>query len=683
MKAPYPVQATPLQSSPQEQQHARAGRQSLSFADNRPQAHQQAAIQQMADASPRGDEITQLQVMAEREVPNRTGLPDSLKAGIENLSGYSMDDVKVHYNSDRPAQLQAHAYAQGTDIHLAPGQEKHLPHEAWHVVQQKQGRVQPTLQLKGKVRVNDDEGLEREANLMGARAISINSSSAISAMQPRALDYSNVNEGAIQRLSIMQPGYATGDMFGIVATLIDDNEAHVVISRGKDNDPTDRANVIRQFYLDSGISDDRIHIVDVNVLRDGGVDLRNEALRVEKTILGNSKSNTKIKKDDIKSVSGGTEYVAEKFTNETRNKLKTAWNVNDTKDAEIKTWLEEKGVPSTGSNVAILWSRFSGKKGDIHLEHDSSYTGIEQIAVAAAQNYDAVIIAGDKGHSPAKGGKYDLITKRINTKLGAGKVFNLTEFWTEDSDSLRAWGGNTRLGQLKLFDFLHRNFQESKHLGFRSGNLEVMAMLGYQVRYMEEPNSVGGDRMAAWHHHAGGKTTAGGLATGYERLGVFEPPTRSGKYLKTHPAEDKRPNWAPGRAVHLKPSKPNEISSLSKGFGELDMEAIMAYLKPAKDKGMAKHLVPSVGPLFAMPEIRLAFGNAFTLMGLVPHSNSLASVDSAFRKLALKYHPDKEGGDQAKFVLLNQAKNILKGDFSSIAGFNAKILAIENSPENH
>lgn len=35
-------------------------------------------------------------------------------------------------------------YSQGTDIHIGPGQEKHLPHEAWHVVQQKQGRVKPT-----------------------------------------------------------------------------------------------------------------------------------------------------------------------------------------------------------------------------------------------------------------------------------------------------------------------------------------------------------------------------------------------------------------------------------------------------------------------------------------------------------------------------------------------------------
>ena len=101
---------------------------------------------------------------------NNTGLPDNLKSGIESLSGYSMDDVKVHRNSDKPAQLQAHAYAQGTDIHLGPGQEKHLPHEAWHVVQQKQGRVKPTKQLKSKVNVNDDAGLEKEADVMGAKA---------------------------------------------------------------------------------------------------------------------------------------------------------------------------------------------------------------------------------------------------------------------------------------------------------------------------------------------------------------------------------------------------------------------------------------------------------------------------------------------------------------------------------
>jgi len=112
------------------------------------------------------DESAQMKEIA----PNRTGLPDDLKGGVESLSGMSLDNVRVHYNSLAPAELNAHAYAQGSDIHVAPGQEQHLPHEAWHVVQQAQGRVQPTLQAAG-VAVNDDKGLEQEADVMGARAL--------------------------------------------------------------------------------------------------------------------------------------------------------------------------------------------------------------------------------------------------------------------------------------------------------------------------------------------------------------------------------------------------------------------------------------------------------------------------------------------------------------------------------
>ncbi len=100
---------------------------------------------------------------------NLTGMPDNLKAGIEELSGFSMDDVRVHYGSSKPAAVQAHAYTQGTDIHIAPGQERHLPHEAWHVAQQMAGRVEPTTEIGG-MPVNDNAALEHEADVMGARA---------------------------------------------------------------------------------------------------------------------------------------------------------------------------------------------------------------------------------------------------------------------------------------------------------------------------------------------------------------------------------------------------------------------------------------------------------------------------------------------------------------------------------
>ncbi|MHC5755974.1 MAG: eCIS core domain-containing protein, partial [Nostoc sp.] len=117
------------------------------------------------------EENKEIQRNASVQMENKTGLPDNLKVGIENLSGLAMDDVRVHYNSPKPAELNALAYTQGSDIHVASGQEQHLPHEAWHVVQQTQGRVKPTMQMKDGVGANHEEGMEKEADVMGAKAL--------------------------------------------------------------------------------------------------------------------------------------------------------------------------------------------------------------------------------------------------------------------------------------------------------------------------------------------------------------------------------------------------------------------------------------------------------------------------------------------------------------------------------
>lgn len=97
------------------------------------------------------------------------GLPDEVRSGLETLSGMDLSNVRVHRNSSKPRQLQAHAYTEGNEIHVAPGQDRHLPHEGWHVVQQRQGRVAPTGEVAGKP-LNDDPGLEREAETMGRHA---------------------------------------------------------------------------------------------------------------------------------------------------------------------------------------------------------------------------------------------------------------------------------------------------------------------------------------------------------------------------------------------------------------------------------------------------------------------------------------------------------------------------------
>lgn len=148
--------------------HAVAQRQAVSLVDYRAGSVLQRRLRDVMNSPAQTASHNVFQFKS-----NSTGLPDQLKTGIENLSGHSMDDVKVHYHSSKPAQLNAHAYAQGNQIHVASGQEKHLAHEAWHVVQQKQGRVKPTMQMKGRVNVNDDRGLEHEADVMGAKAMSM------------------------------------------------------------------------------------------------------------------------------------------------------------------------------------------------------------------------------------------------------------------------------------------------------------------------------------------------------------------------------------------------------------------------------------------------------------------------------------------------------------------------------
>ncbi len=166
-------------------QQKRDGSGALQFVDNRPVnpvlqqfgEEDEDALQGKFDGTIQReeDEDESFQMKADTTVQkksNNTGLPDNLKAGVEDLSGFSLDDVKVHYNSSQPATVQALAYTQGTDIHVAPGQEQHLPHEAWHVAQQMAGRVEPTTEVGG-MPVNDSMSLEQEADVMGARVNSL------------------------------------------------------------------------------------------------------------------------------------------------------------------------------------------------------------------------------------------------------------------------------------------------------------------------------------------------------------------------------------------------------------------------------------------------------------------------------------------------------------------------------
>lgn len=384
---------------------------------------------------------------------------------------------------------------------------------------------------------------------------------------------------------LTQPGYATGDMFGIAAALIDDEELHVVISKGDGSvtDHTDKADSIKKFYEDSGISEDRIHIVKVRRLRGAG----NRKLEYE--------AHKYKRRGYIKGVNYGTDYIARKYSPDLRKKLKERWkvNINDDENQAIKRWLEQKGIPTSGNNLLILWSRFSGKGGDIHIEHDTSYTGIRQIVYRVADMYDAIIITGDKGYVKERGSKFDDIVNEVRNYIHPSKVFNITEFWDEKTASLLAWGGDTRFGQFKLYEYFEKNFTHVKHLGFRSGNLEVMAMLGYTVRYMEEEGSESGSRMLAWKQVNGDKTQKGGDATGYERLLLSEPPTRSGKFLQEMIKDINK---------RMKDELDEEIKKITRTEGfktREEIEKLKLELKPKIEAKFRGEKRDYIGPHFA------------------------------------------------------------------------------------
>ena len=105
----------------QQQSHSRAAAdattqlkegngETLEFVDNRPEAQAQRRLAEAMNNSPR-HAATQRAADIMQRAENKTGMPDNLKSGIESLSGFDMSDVRVHRNSDKPAQLNAHAFA--------------------------------------------------------------------------------------------------------------------------------------------------------------------------------------------------------------------------------------------------------------------------------------------------------------------------------------------------------------------------------------------------------------------------------------------------------------------------------------------------------------------------------------------------------------------------------------------
>lgn len=104
-------------------------------------------------------------------------LPEGVRVQMSRSLGADFSGVRVHRDSAAAPALGAVAFAQGADVHFAPGAYRPdtasglhtIGHELTHVVQQRQGRVASTQQAMG-LDINADPALEREADVLGGAA---------------------------------------------------------------------------------------------------------------------------------------------------------------------------------------------------------------------------------------------------------------------------------------------------------------------------------------------------------------------------------------------------------------------------------------------------------------------------------------------------------------------------------
>lgn len=169
-----------MDATPSRVQQSKRNEEGVQMVDNRSlsalQAKMVSIVQRAEDDE---DDLLQGKFGAplQRQAENKTGIPDDVKQRMEDSFNTDFSGVRVHPDSSSAPEVGALAYTQGTDIHFAPGQFKPdtsagqqlLGHELAHVVQQAEGRVQPTTEIGG-MPVNDNEALEHEADVLGAKA---------------------------------------------------------------------------------------------------------------------------------------------------------------------------------------------------------------------------------------------------------------------------------------------------------------------------------------------------------------------------------------------------------------------------------------------------------------------------------------------------------------------------------
>lgn len=350
--------------------------------------------------------------------------------------------------------------------------------------------------------------------------------------------------GLNRQIWVMLPNYATGDQFTLAALVHRDPAVNVLImqygNKGKDaemwslfkkalndtsdndsNDITDQDGKIRVAFQPTGSR------------RDGVVYSQVPSYATDRV---------------------GADYNREEWTSDLRQNWKlpdtpAMWResreweqtaskiqewakgvVSAAKISDMNSFLEIFSQPHT-KHIVILWFRHSGVAGGAHLELDTSMSAMTILIDELLKKENTIIIlAGDRRKADANSSgtgqqeRESQFTSLLRSKQS--RVYDFREFW-KTPDALRSWDGTSRIGQIRFYDYLKAYAASLRHIGSRSGNLELLALIGHDVDYFEEINSYGGKRMEPFYN---ADTMDRGLH--YQRISVIRPLTFKGNLVR-------------------------------------------------------------------------------------------------------------------------------------------------------
>lgn len=316
---------------------------------------------------------------------------------------------------------------------------------------------------------------------------------------------------------ILQCGYMSGDTYAAAAYLLMSADRRILLLKDT-KEPDDRSGMIEKIYRETGVIG-QVVVVDISreearareVYRalDAAISSKrwpaaDRGTSAERQLAGLLRQLPR--RADLRKIVTVTGRVAEDFHARPAAALATvarAWGpARLSTDLKFALWgfMGEKfaGIGyEPRPNIVVLWSRQSGKRGGAHLEMDTSYKGIRQVARHFAGKGNAtVLLAGDE--KPVRlrdgmSGKLRLLASEDRHIIDVSGMWE-QPVWREH------FGQATFLAQFAFFHTLAAEFHVV-HLGCRSGMLESMALLGMPTYYLEPTECGSGDRMLAFERH--------------------------------------------------------------------------------------------------------------------------------------------------------------------------------------